>query len=177
MREGGRRMTYLIGQIPPLEAQISADVLVDGPCKFIIQLPGDKTENKGSDGHDDGKGNEQRLDLLPKLVDDPVLVVQDSDGVLDLVHLDGGVDQNADIVDDQADNLDSILHAEGIVDQDHLVYISKHEDGEIGGDGSGFIVIFGDIFDACLELAKYIAIDSVSREAVVGWMMSLRFQR
>ena len=31
-----RRNTYLKSQISPLHSQICADVLVDGPCKFVV---------------------------------------------------------------------------------------------------------------------------------------------
>ncbi len=136
-------MGYLVCQIAPLQSQVGADVLVDGPGKLVVELPGDEAKSQGCDGHEHRDGDEHGLDGEPEVGGDEVLVVEDLCGVSDLVVLDGGVDHDADVVDDEADDLDGVLQAQGVPDEEQLVQVGEHEDGEVGGDGAGIAVDVG----------------------------------
>jgi hypothetical protein len=151
-------VAYLVGEITPLQAQISADVLVDGPCKLVVQLPCFKGKEDGRKCHQAGQGNEHGPDILPKLARDKAALAQLIGGIFDLVVLDRSVDENADVINDEADDLNRVLQAQGVPHQPQLVYVSKHEDGQIGGNGAGFTVnALGLPVDAVLKLAKDIA--------------------
>ena len=51
--------TNLVSQIASLHAQIRADVLVNGPSKFIVQLSSDEAHRQGSYGDDDRDGDQE----------------------------------------------------------------------------------------------------------------------
>jgi hypothetical protein len=151
-------VAYLVGEVTPLQAQISADMLVDGPCKLVVQLPCFKSKENGRKCHQAGQGNEHGPDILPKLAGDKTALAQLIGGLLDLVVLDGSVDENADVVDDEADDLNGVLQAQGVPHEPQLVYVSKHEDGQVGGNGAGLAVDALRLpVDAVLKLAKDIA--------------------
>src|SRR5690242_4562444 len=155
--------TYLVCQIAPLQSEISANVLVDGPGKLVVQLPSNEAKSESRKGHDDGHGDEQGLDIMPKVGGNEVLVVEDLGGVSDLVKLDGGVDHDTDVVHDEADDLNGVLEAQGVPDEEQLVEVAEHEDGKVGGDGAGIAVDVGGFkVQLALEAAKDIAGDMVS---------------
>jgi hypothetical protein len=110
----GERETYLVSQIAPLQPQVSADVLVNGPGKLVVQLPSLKCKQKGRKGHQTRQGNQQRTDLWPKRGQHEVLSPQALCGVLDLVKLNGGIDEDAEVVDDETDDLNRVLEAQGV---------------------------------------------------------------
>jgi hypothetical protein len=151
--------TYLVGQITPLQSQISADVLVDGPCKLIVQLPGDEGKEESRNCHQAGQRYEHRLDIGPELGCNEGIGIEFIGGILDLVELDGGVDENAHVVDDEADDLNGVLQSQGVPHEPQLIQVTKHEDGEIGGDGAGLAVcVLGFLpADTILKFAKDIA--------------------
>lgn len=150
---------YLVGQVTPLQSQISTDVLVDGPRKFVVQLPCFKGKKDGGHSHQAGQGDQHRLDIGPELRFDESALVQLVGGVPDLVELDRSIDENTDVVDDETNDLNGVLQAQSIPDKPQLVEVTEHEDGEIRGNGAGFAVsVFGLApVDAVLELAKDIA--------------------
>ena len=59
---------YLVCQITPFEAQISANMLVNGPRKLIVELPSDKCKKYGSDCHHTRQSDKHRPDLLPEII-------------------------------------------------------------------------------------------------------------
>ena len=72
-------------------------------------------------------------------------------GIMDLVRLYGGIDQNADIVQAYADDLNGVLQAESVPDEDVLVEKTEDEDGKIGrnrlgcGHGSARLELQADL--------------------------------
>jgi hypothetical protein len=155
---------YLVGEITPLQAQICADVLVDGPRKLVVQLPCFKGKEDRSERHQAGQGNEHGLYVDPELFVDESLLVQRVCGIFDLVKLDGSVDENAHVVDDESDDLNGVLQPQGVPHEPQLVKVAEHEDGQVGGDGAGFAVPgIGLPVDVALEFAKDIAARDVSR--------------
>lgn len=89
---------YLVSQIALLQAGISTDALVDGPGKLIVELPGLKSKQESSESHQAGEGDQHGLDVEPKFRGKESAVVEIVGCVLDLVELDTGVDENADVV-------------------------------------------------------------------------------
>jgi len=134
-------------------------MLVDGPRKLVVQLPGNEGEDEGCDGHENRVGNQLDANLLPDIVPgDEAVILEDCNSIVDLVELDAGIDENADIVKDKPDDLDGILLAQGIVYEDELVDEAEHEDGEVCGNGAGFVVVLRNVVaQARLELGKDVA--------------------
>lgn len=151
---------YLVCQVTPLQSQVGADVLVDGPCEFIVQLPCDEGEQGGCECHQTRQGDEHGPDVEPELRLDILVLVELVGGVPDLVELDGGVDGDTDVVDDESDDLNGILQSECVPHEPQLVQVAEHEDGKVCWDGAGLAVFnFGlGPFDAGLELAKDVAV-------------------
>jgi hypothetical protein len=116
-------------------------VLVDGPRKLVVQLPSLKCKQKGRKGHQTRQGNQQRADLWPKRGQHEVLAPQALCGVLDLVKLDGGIDEDAEVVDDETDDLNRVLEAQGVPYEPEFVQIAEHEYGEVGGDGARLVLV------------------------------------
>lgn len=146
-------------------------MLVNGPGKLIVQLPSNESEDEGCDGHQNRLGNQFGPDLGPNslmFIFDKVTTIkgaipQGFDSIVDLVKLNGCVDENADVVENEPDDLNGVLLLQGIVDEDELVDVAKHEDGEVSGDGADFIVVFGDVSaQAGLELGKDVSVGIVS---------------
>lgn len=103
---------------------------------------------------------------------DKVLAVESLDGIVNLVELDASVDEDAKVVKDQTDDLNGVLHAQGIVDKQHLVNVAEHEDGKVGRDGAGLIEAVGDlIVKRMLELCKDI---SAAQSQSAGGMVAKR---
>jgi hypothetical protein len=133
-------------------------VLVDGPRKLVVQLPRFKGEKDGRNCHQTGQRDQHRSDVGPELGLDKRLPVQLIGGVSDLVELDGGVDENADIVDDESNDLNRVLQSQSVPHEPELVQVAEHEDGKVGGDGAGFAAdVRGFPVDAVLEFAEDIA--------------------
>ena len=150
---------YLVSQIAPLQSCVGTDALVDGPCKLIVQLPCFEGENESSDSHQHGQSDEHRLDVVPEVLGDEAARVEVVGSVLDLVELDGRVDENADVVQNETDDLNGVLHAQGIPCKEELVDIAEHEDGEESGNRAGLVgaCTRGREMDLILELAKDIS--------------------
>lgn len=160
---------YLVRKIAPLHAQIGGDVLVDGPRKLIVELPRNESEDDGRDGHYNGESDEWATDLGPdREVIKTIQDLQRSDGFVDLIELDSGVDQDADVVDDQTDDLNGVLLGEGIVDQGDLVDVAEHEDGEVGGDGARLVVVVDIVLEGILEAGEDISRRTVSSGTETG---------
>lgn len=145
-------------------------MFVDSPCKLIVQLPGDEGKDDGGYSHEDGQGDEHGLDLGPEIIRDEVVLVQGLDRIPDLILLDGGIDENANVVDDESDDLNGVFHAQSIVYEYQLVDVSEHEYGEISGDGAGFIMDIVDVLcEAALESAEYITRRQRRVSKGLGW--------
>jgi len=150
---------YLVSEIAPLESGVGTDALVDGPCKLVIQLPGLKSKKDGRNGHEDRQSNQHGLDVFPEVARNKGAIVEVVGRVPDLVELDAGIDENADVVDDDSNDLNGVFEAQGIPHEHQLVDVAEHEDGEKGGNGAGFAgsrALCGKV-NVCLELAKDIS--------------------
>jgi hypothetical protein len=108
-------------------------MFVDGPREFIVQLPGDNGQHDGEEGNHARHGNQIRANQYP----DPrttvarainiVVKYQVIDRVFDLVVLDCGIDKHAYVIHAETNDLNRILQAQGIVDQDKLVQETENE--------------------------------------------------
>lgn len=150
-------ISYLVGQITPLQSQIGADVLVDGPRELVIQLPGLEGENNGSSSHQTWESNQHGSHIRPEVLLDSAF--EHASSIPDLIELDGGVDEDTDVVDNETDDLNSVLQPQGVPYKPELVEVPKHEHGEVGGNCASFTVRADDgPVDAGLELAKDISV-------------------
>ena len=111
----------LVLEIASFHSQVGRDALVDGPGKFIVEFPGAAGQKSRSHSNDSGYGDQERLCVAPNLCLDEVVLRQLKHSVLDLRDLDRTVNKQANIVHDQANDLDSILHSQSIPDQEQLV--------------------------------------------------------
>ena len=55
-----------------------------------------------------------RLDVFPEILGNEAARVEVVSSVLDLVELNGGIDENADVVQDESNDLNGVLHAQSI---------------------------------------------------------------
>jgi hypothetical protein len=62
-------------------------------------------------------------------------VYEGINGFLDLRYLHTRVDEHASVVEAKSNDLNCILGAQRIVDQDQLVQEAENEEGQVGGDG------------------------------------------
>lgn len=136
-------------------------MLVDGPCKFLVELPGNKGKYDGENAHEDRQCNQHGLQLSPHVhvEDDESLTHERVDSVPKLVKLDARIEQDARVVQDDANDLNCVLHAQRIVDQNQLVDVSEHKHGEVRRDRSHLGYFIGNVFaQAILKSAKNISL-------------------
>lgn len=129
-----RFSTYLVNQIPVLQLDICTDLLVNRPCKFLVQLPSDDSETQRAYSSNDRKSNEIRPDVGPEILLDELQISQLLEGVVDLIALYGCVDKNGHVHGHDADDLNGVLRAESIVHEQQLVHEAENEEGEVGWD-------------------------------------------
>jgi len=162
-----REQVYLIKQIPSLHAQVGANLLVDAPSEFFIQLPGQEGHADGAEADEAGQGNEVASNLVPE---DGVQEVVDGKGfdcAMDLVDLDARVDENAKVHHTYADDLNRVLAPQSVVDEHEFVDECEDEQREVGRDGLCVLSVVcgrgvpGSWHQLVLELAEYISTDPV----------------
>lgn len=168
-------------------------MLVDGPRELVVQLPGLESKADGCKSHQTRQGDQERLDIVPEPVLDKVPILELVDGVADLVVLDSSVDEDADVVDDEADDLNGVLQSQGVPHKPQLVQVAKHEDGEVGGNSAGFapVGVLGLGVDRGLVFGEDIAVESESAlqrkarrtatydsraRAMMAWMMAVNMK-
>lgn len=130
----------MVDEVAALEAQVCADLLVDGPGEFLVQFPGDEAEEGGAESDYAGHGDQvwpHRDPQIEVVFLDVVLLEEGGDGIADLVHLDGRVDQDCQVVGADADDLDGVLLVQRVVHEHELVDEAEDEEGEVAGDGAG----------------------------------------
>lgn len=117
-------------------------MLVNGPCKLIVELPRDKGQDCSSDSDQDWDSNQVWLNAWPqKLTLDQVtwalVAVKMPHCLIDLADLNRRVDEQSEVVETQSNDLNGILEAQGIIDKHKLVQETKDEEGEVGWDDLG----------------------------------------
>lgn len=116
--------TYLVVQEPLLHPVVSSYVLQDVPCELLVQLPRNEAHAHRSGGNDARDGDEEAANVAPHLLArhrQRVEPLQDLDGLLDLLNLDSRVDEQGHVGDGHADDLNGVLHAQGVPHNHHLV--------------------------------------------------------
>lgn len=126
----------LVLEISALHSQVGRDSLVDGPGKLIVQFPGAAGQENGADCQNDRYGDQERLGIGPDVLADEIIFGQLEDGVSDLIHLNGAVDEKTAVVHDQPNDLNGIFHAQGIPYEQQLIEKAKNVQGEEGRDCS-----------------------------------------
>ena len=101
----------LVLKVATLHSQVGRDALVDGPGKFVVKFPGACGKEDRADRENAGNSDQEWLGVGPYVLADIIVLGQAQNGVSDLVHLNGAVDEQANIVHNQSDNLDGVFHA------------------------------------------------------------------
>jgi hypothetical protein len=147
----------LKGQIPSLHAEVGRNVLVDGPCKFVVQLPRRNREEASTNSQNNGYGNEKWLRLAPNCKVDIGGPCQDYNRLVNLLHLHGAVDEKTNIIHAQTDDLNSILETQSVPNEDKLVEETKYVKGEEGRDSARRGLILRTLFGVDLKGRKHIS--------------------
>lgn len=125
-------VTYLECKISLPHPQVCADMLVDGPCKFIIQLPANNAHQHCRQGDNARDRNQGWLNKWPNVFSKCFRnYLQGVVGIFDLIHLDGRIHEHSSIEDANADNLNGVLQPQSIITQDHEEHMSENEKGKV----------------------------------------------
>jgi len=134
-------LTYLVVQETLLHAVVSTNLLENVPGKLLVQLPRYEGHEHRGHGDDAGNGHEKGADGGPEIrpvvdtVDNGALTSQDVDGVADLIDLDGRVDEDGQVGEGEADDLNRVLHTQRVPDKYQLVQEGEDEERQEGRDG------------------------------------------
>jgi hypothetical protein len=115
-------------------------MLINGPCKLIVELPGNKGHDQGSDTEETWHSNQKWSDdwpyeVGPQNIGDTIAgrsVVQVDDSTTDLVNLDGGINEKGQVEDAKANDLNGILQSKRIIHENILIDKSKDEERQVG---------------------------------------------
>lgn len=98
----------------------------------MVQLPCREAHENQGQADDTWNSDDIGLNMPPVLgVNFLIHRFQESNGVVDLIELHGRLDQQANIVDAETDDLNRVLHPECIVNQEELVDKAKYEECEV----------------------------------------------
>ena len=118
--------TDLIDEIAPLQLDISADMFIDCPCKFFIELVGDAGHQDCPERDDAWNSDEERLYSVPEPRIKGALEVDDS--IMNLVCLIRSVYKDTNVVQAEADNLNRVFQPQRIVDQHQLIHEAENKE-------------------------------------------------
>lgn len=109
-----------------LHAIVGANVLKNVPSKLLVELPGNVYHDNSGDSNDDRGGNKVGLDIVPQHGRCDALLqravdLEDSKSHLNLLKLEGRVNQKSQIGDADADDLNRVLHAQRVQHEDQFV--------------------------------------------------------
>jgi hypothetical protein len=126
-----------------LHSVVSADVLEDVPSEFLVQLPADEGQDHGAEAEDCRNRGKEWTDIVPSLIKrvdafQNAFVGKRFNGRTNGVDLDAGVDDQSQVGNANANDLNRVLHAKGIPDDNQLVKEPEDEEGEECGDGQIF---------------------------------------
>lgn len=124
-------MTYLVVQEAPLHPVVGADLLENVPGELLVQLPSDEAHTKRAQRNDDWDSDEKGQAVTPELsrgrVLESIMRGQCVDGLPDLVDLDDRVQHHGQVRHADSDDLDGVLHPQGIPDEHYLVQEAEDE--------------------------------------------------
>lgn len=161
----------LKGKIATFHAKIGRDVLVNGPGEFIVKLPANYRQQDSTECEYAWNCNKKRFDSFP----DSFLVHQSACALglevlvrfLDLILLNGGIDEQSDVEETESDNLNGVFQAKGIIDHEEHKQMAKDEESEVCRDCSLLwilkVVVYAvrysviPIDQVVLELCEYIS--------------------
>lgn len=176
LQSGG---TYLELEISLLHFQICTDMLVDGPCKFVIQLPTNNAHQHGRQGDYAGNCNQRRLNHWPDIFLDTKIgralsntkLPQEIVCVVNLIHLDGGVDKQCSIENANAYDLNGVLQSKCIIAKNYKEYMPKDEEGQVSIKQTSVRYILCPTF-----YYKKVGIDSCNK-LTLEWFVFVLFDR
>ena len=131
----------------------------------MVKLPCHTAEEDGTESNDARTCQEEPVQFIPDVWFDLRYSItfrignESVDGLFYLRNLYARVDDHADIVEAQADDLNGVFRAQRIVDQDQLVQETENEEGEVCGyrvRGAGTPGVWEKVY---FELGKDVALD------------------
>lgn len=147
----------VVGTVHALLADVGTDLFVDSPAEFLEELPGEPEKGEFGDPSDDNDDDERGLKSPVWGVISIILGARDIRvGHVNLRELETGVEEAACVEEDDAEDLDGVLTADGVPDEDALHDLGEDEDHEVDGDafrgaivegGGGGKVVEEDGFD------------------------------
>ena len=90
-------------------------MFIDCPSEFIIKLPSYESHEDRPYCNNARNGNKERSRVWPSIGFDPAFLGEIGDGILNLVHLHGGVDEESEVEETKADYLNRVLEAQSVV--------------------------------------------------------------
>lgn len=119
---------YLVVKESLLHPVVSPYVLQNIPSELLIQLPGNETEADSTDGNNAGNSNQNALYILPNIeILNSILSFQDRDSFVHLVNLNRGINHQGEVCDTNSDDLNRILDAESVPNEDKFVKKAEYE--------------------------------------------------
>jgi len=118
-----------------LHAVVGADLLQNIPGELAIELVSNGAHGNGDNADDSGDGNEEGPAQQPHV---PILLVglesapfqQPVDRLVDLVNLQDGVDEDGQVGDAEANDLNRVLEPQGVPCQQQDVEETEDEEGQ-----------------------------------------------
>lgn len=101
-------------------------MLVNGPSKFVVQLPRDDGHCYRTQSDDARDRYEIRSLVCPHAWFDHVQSAKRGHRFLNLIHLHRRIDKKANIVKTESNDLNGVFQAKSVVDQDQLVHKSEN---------------------------------------------------
>jgi len=130
---------YLVGEVAAPDFEVDADVFEDGPLVLLVQLPGHVRHAQRAHAEHDG----HRQDAPPDGRQEPgtderraARIVgrggeQEVVRVANLAVLQGGLDEQAGVVQADADDLDRVLEPQRVVGEQDLVGEAEDEERQV----------------------------------------------
>jgi hypothetical protein len=157
-----KNKTYLIVKETLLHAVIGTNVLENIPSILLVDLPRKKAHDKGSEGNNGGNGHEVRLHIMPEFScrhagSEGVLGTENIEGLLNLIDLDGGVNHEGEVREADTNDLNGVLLAESIPNDNECVKETENKERQESRDSLVLRLDFGIgvvITKVNLEFAK-----------------------
>lgn len=140
--------TYLVVKESFLHAIISTNVLENIPSILLVDLPRKKAHDKGSKGNDGGDSHKVRLHIVPEFCgrhfrSEGAVFTENIKSLFDLIDLDGGINHEGEVGKADTNDLNGVLLAESIPNDNESVEKSENKERQEGRDSLVLRLNFG----------------------------------
>ena len=112
-------------------------MFIDSPGKFVVKFPSNKRHHDSSKANNAWDGDEERVNFVPYGRVDITLFGKNHNCFFNLLRLNRTIDEQSDIANTEADNLDSIFQSQCVVYQNKFVNKSEDVERQKGRDRFG----------------------------------------